>query len=149
MISILCTSHLNTSQVMHICDPVLGIQFYGTIVNDPSDGCTLNSNHRSHGNQNDRQISMNLQNHEYYNIDYVNIESQYQEPQSMRQPHNCIPKVINNTVHTSMDTSDCTTRLCTVQFMNKYWLGTDINTHLVFLSDGNAVNKFCYWNHNL
>ena len=33
--------------------------------------------------------------------------------------------------------------------MDKYWLGTDINTHLVFLSDGNVVNKFCYWNHNL
>ena len=94
---------------MNVCNPVLGNQFYGTIVNDPSEACTLNSNNRSHGNQNDRQISMNLQSHEYYNIDHVNIESQYLEPQSMRQPHNCIPKVINNTVHTFVGTFDDTT----------------------------------------
>ena len=65
------THDVNTSQVMNVCNPVLGNQFYGTIVNDPSEACTLNSNNRSYGNQNDRQISMNLQSHEYYNIDHV------------------------------------------------------------------------------
>ena len=44
-------------------------------------------------------------------------------------------------VHTS-SYFDCSTRLCTVQFMKKSWLGTDINT-----SDGEQVNKFCFWNH--
>ena len=67
----------------------------------------------------------------------------------MRQPSNCFPKAMNNTVHASRNTSDCLTRSCTVQFTNNYWVGTDINTHFVFLSEGKTVKKFCYWNHNL
>ena len=31
--------------------------------------------------------------------------------------------------------------------MNKYWLGTEINTQLVFLSDGGKINNLCYWNY--
>ena len=30
--------------------------------------------------------------------------------------------------------------------MNKYWADTDLNTSLVFISDGDSFQKFCYWN---
>ena len=144
-------NHNNTSQVMHVCDPFLGNQWYGTVGDGPHDGRPLDGNHTSHGSQNDRKMSMNLQDHEHYDSDYVyvNCNSHCWEPQSMRQPHNFIPKVGNNTVYKTFGHCDCSTRWCTVQFMNRYWLGTDINTHLVFLSDGNTVKKFCFWNHIL
>ena len=134
---------------MHVCDPLLGNHWYGISGDDPDHGHPLDGNLTFHGSQNDRKRSMNLQDHEHYNYDYVDCNCHCLKPQSMRQPHNCIPKVQNNTVHKPFDLGDCSTRLCTVQFMNRYWLGTDIKTHLVFLSDGDTVKKFHFWNHIL
>ena len=142
-------NYYNTCQVMHVCDPLLGNHWYGISGDDPDHGRPLDGNLTFHGSQNDRKRSMNLQDHEHYNYDYVDCNSHCWKPQSMRQPHNCISKVENNTVHKPFDLGDCSTRLCTVQFMNRYWLGTDIKTHLVFLSDSNTVKKFHFWNHIL
>ena len=93
---------------------------------------------------------MNFQNH-YYNIAqpmYDTVSPLSQGFRSMRQPHNCRPRSENNIGHTFIGYSDCQTPLCTVQFFNRYWEGTDINTQVVFLSNGREINKFCYWNYH-
>ena len=138
---------VNTSDVMYVCDPVVGNQLCGTVGEYPDYGSLSNGDDASHGSQNDRIMSMNLPNHEHYlaSKTIIGHNINHQKPQPVRQPHNCTPQVGAYIGQYSWP-QGCSTRWCTVQFMNKYWADTEVNTSLVFISDGDSFQKFCYWN---
>ena len=87
-------------------------------------------------------VNMNFQNHGCNVLEYIYINTNFQQQGflSMRQTRNSIPKVKNDVDHTYSGHSDNSTQLCTVQFTNKYWLGTEVNTYL-FFSVGKKVGK--------
>ena len=106
---------------MNMCDPLVCNPTCGTVGNDisyqnPSDGRII-----PNCRQNDRETTMNLQNHDHYVIDggVYNQTAYHQEPQSVRQPHS-IHKVLNNTIEIPLHPCKYSTCWCTVQFLDRY-----------------------------
>ena len=126
----------NIPYVMNMCDHLVGNPRCGRVGNDISYQTPFDGKIIPNGKQNDRETTMNLQNHEHYVADggVHNQTVYYQEPQSVRQPHS-IYKVLNNTIEFPLHPCKCSTRWCTVQFLDRYWSDTDVNTTLVFISD--------------
>ena len=138
----------DVAYAMNMCNPLMGNPIDGIVGDDTSYETPFNSEITSSGSQKYRGKAMNLQNHEYYftdyDIHYKNVD--YMEPHSVRQPHKGIHKVTNNIIESPLQPYDCSTRWCTVKFMDRYWSSTDVNTTLAFISDDEKLQKFCYWN---
>ena len=136
---------------MDSCNPVMGNPIDGIMGDDTSYETPFDSEIVSSGWQKYREKAMNLQNHEHYFTDY-DIQGQnvnYMEPHAVRQPHKGFHKVTNNIIELPFHPCECSTRWCTVQFMDRYWSSTDVNTTLVFISDDEKFQKFCYWNEKI